>query len=180
MRTALLLATLGILSTLRADASAPMQTGELAVAPRGFIGFCLDHRDECGPTAESVVSLTYERSRELDFIQARVNSLIRPRPDQLHRWDYPTDGYGDCNRYAIEKRRELIALGWPRSALLLTVAITQSGEGHLVLSVRTDQGDLVLDNLQRLVSDWRDMSYRFVERQSATNGAAWVRIAEAG
>ena len=80
----------------------------------------------------------------------------------------------------LEKRRELMALGWPRQALLLTTALTERGEGHMVLVVRTSGGDLVLDNRVRWVVDWRDLPYQWLSRQSAANPALWVAIGGPG
>lgn len=84
--------------------------------------------------------------------------------------------YGDCNNYALEKRRELIALGWPRAALLLAAAVTETGEGHLVLVARTGEGDLVLDNRLASTVDWDRLPYRWASRQSEVSAALWVSI----
>ena len=32
----------------------------------------------------------------------------------VERWNYPDDGYGDCEDYALEKRKLLMQAGWPR------------------------------------------------------------------
>lgn len=155
-----------------------MATGAAAVPPRGFIGFCLRYRTDCLATSSSAVrvELTQERRGQLEEIQEKINRQIRPSSNPQPIWDYPVAGYGDCNNYAIAKRAELIAFGWPREALLLTAAITPRGEGHLVLVAVTKDGDLVLDNLQRRVVDWRTLPYRWLERQSEYEAAAWVSI----
>ena len=162
-------------------ASPPMATGAAVVAPRGFIGFCLKYQPECEARSSqpAAVELTEERTQQLEFAQAKVNRLVRPRANPDHVWDYPTDGYGDCNNYAIAKRAELIALGWPRAALLLAAATTEDGEGHLVLVVATSKGDLVLDNRQIHIVEWRDLPYRWLSRQNPHNLAEWVNIVQA-
>jgi predicted transglutaminase-like cysteine proteinase len=159
-------------------AAAPMATGAAVVPPVGFIGFCARYLQECSGGAAStvVVALTSERRQQLDTVQAEVNDSIRPRENPAHVWDYPTDGTGDCNKFALAKRRALIALGWPREALLLTAALTEGGEGHLVLVARTDAGDLVLDNRLAPVVDWTRLPYRWLSRQSERNPALWVSI----
>ncbi len=48
------------------------------------------------------------------------------------------DGYGDCEDYALLKRKMLMQAGWPREALLMTVVRDKKGEGHAVLTVKTD------------------------------------------
>jgi predicted transglutaminase-like cysteine proteinase len=174
------LSAVGAIMSLSALAAPHMATGDAAVAPRGFIGFCLRYQGECKSAAPApvAVDLTEDGERQLEFVQAKVNRLVRPRANPDHVWDYPTDGYGDCNKYAIAKRAELIALGWPRTALLLAAATTEDGEGHLVLVVATSKGDLVLDNRQRHIVEWRDLPYRWISRQNPRNLAEWVSIVE--
>ncbi len=46
------------------------------------------------------------------------------------------------------------ALGWPPSVFRLAVGKTSWGETHLVLVVRTDKGDLVLDSLDGRIRSW--------------------------
>lgn len=155
-----------------------MATGPWVAPPVGFLGFCLQHLPDCVGSAPGpvVVELTDVRRHELDAVQAEVNGAIKPRLDPAHVWRYPTDGYGDCNDYAIAKRAKLIALGWPREALLLTAAITETGEGHLVLVARTSAGDLVLDNRVPTVIAWSRLPYRWVSQQSPRNLAQWVSV----
>jgi predicted transglutaminase-like cysteine proteinase len=174
------LSAVGAIMSLSALAAPHMATGDAAVAPRGFIGFCLRYQGECKSAAPApvAVDLTEDGELQLEFVQAKVNRLVRPRANPDHVWDYPTDGYGDCNKYAIAKRAELIALGWPRTALLLAAATTEDGEGHLVLVVTTTKGDLVLDNRQRHIVEWRDLPYRWISRQNPRNLAEWVSIVQ--
>ena len=80
-----------------------------------------------------------------------VNEPIKPMTDLEHwgvveKWSYPDDGYGDCEDYVLLKRRMLIQAGWPREALLITVVRDKKGEGHAVLTVKTDKGEFILDN----------------------------------
>jgi len=168
---------LGLSAVAPGRAQTPMPTGGAAVPPGGFLFFCAKHLSECsGVTAPRVVDLSSARRNELATVQVRVNLAIRYRDDPAHAWDYPDSGYGDCPKYALEKQRELVELGWPRQALLLAVAFTERGDPHLVLVVRTDEGDLVLDNRVTAVVAWTDLPYRWVARQSPINPALWVAI----
>ena len=83
---------------------------------------------------------------------------------------------GDCNEFAVQKRHELIARGWPAAALALTVVKTSWGEGHLIVTVRTDQGDLVLDNLRSDIVPWQRAGYHWIMRQSERNPQFWVDL----
>ena len=64
----------------------------------------------------------------------------------VEQWNYPDDGYGDCEDYVLLKRRMLMQAGWPREALLITVVRDKKGDGHAVLTVKTDKGEFILDN----------------------------------
>jgi predicted transglutaminase-like cysteine proteinase len=59
------------------------------------------------------------------------------------RWDLPADGFGDCEDYQLLKRRLLAEAGLPRRAMRMTVVVDETGDGHAVLMVRTDRGDVV-------------------------------------
>ena len=169
----------GSMSAIRpALAWTQMPTGAAAVPPAGFLGFCAKHLPECLSRSQeaAVVELTEDQSRAIEAVQGAVNASITPRLDPAHTWDYSTDGTGDCNKYALTKRRELIARGIPRSALLLATAKTERDEGHLVLVVRTDRGDLVLDNRVPHVVDWSVLPYRWVSVQSPQSPVRWVSI----
>jgi len=48
----------------------------------------------------------------------------------VERWSHPDDGYGDCEDYALLKRRMLIEAGWPREALLLTPRAGRGWRGY--------------------------------------------------
>ena len=148
--------------------------------PVGHSEFCRTHADECGPNANPVAAVDLDEARwsQLLTINAGVNQAIVPVTDQdLYQvaefWTYP-NGYGDCEDYALAKRRDLINAGWPASTLLIAVVKQANGEGHAVLMVRTDRGDLVLDNQEGLVKVWNDTPYQFLKRQSQADQSQWV------
>ena len=58
----------------------------------------------------------------------------------------------------------------------MTVVRQQNGEGHAVLMVRTDRGDLVLDNQVGQILVWKDTTYQFIKRQLQTDARKWVGI----
>ena len=100
-----------------------------------------------------------------------VNDNIKPMTDLEHwgvveRWNYPDDGYGDCEDYVLLKRRMLMQAGWPREALLITVVRDKKGDGHAVLTVKTNRGEFILDNQEAEILAWNKTGYRFVKRQS--------------
>jgi predicted transglutaminase-like cysteine proteinase len=182
--TALLAATAGlILGTGEALAGAPtMRLSGPTAPPIGHVQFCSNHPSECAGYARpnQVVKLSQATYDRLAGINRAVNDAVLPATDMeifgtLERWDYPTL-VGDCEDYVLEKRRELVALGWPASALLITVVRDEIGEGHAVLTVRTDRGDLILDNKTDEIVLWDLAPYQFVKRQSASIPAQWDGI----
>ncbi|MGR7996964.1 MULTISPECIES: transglutaminase-like cysteine peptidase [unclassified Xanthobacter] len=154
-------------------------------APSGYVRFCAQHRGDCGSSGSqtSIIRLDDERAAELDRVNRGVNARIEPVTDLDHfgeteRWDYPDDGKGDCEDYVLEKRRTLLNLGWPSSAMLITVVRDREGNGHAVLTVVTDRGDLILDNQEDDILSWKDTGYRYVKRQSQFDPTRWVSLGE--
>jgi predicted transglutaminase-like cysteine proteinase len=152
--------------------------------PVGHSEFCKARPDECRPHANpvSAVPLNEGLWQQLLTVNAMVNQAITPVTDQdLYQvaefWTYP-NGYGDCEDFALLKRRELINAGWPASTLLMTVVKQANGEGHAVLLVRTDRGDLVLDNQIGSVDLWSQTPYKFIKRQSQTDAGKWVDMVD--
>lgn len=88
---------------------------------------------------------------------------------------YP-NGRGDCEDFALEKRRRLMQKGFSAGDLLMTVVRKPDGEGHAVLTVRTAQGDFILDNLDGGVKLWTQTPYRFLKRQATNHSGHWVTI----
>ncbi len=148
--------------------------------PVGHAEFCQHRPDECraNPDPVAAVSLNEGLWQQLLAVNAGVNQAVVPVTDQeLYQvaefWTYP-NGYGDCEDYALAKRRALIEAGWPASTLLMAVVKQANGEGHAVLMVRTDRGDLVLDNQIGTVDLWNQTPYKFIKRQSQANAGQWV------
>jgi predicted transglutaminase-like cysteine proteinase len=86
---------------------------------------------------------------------------------------------GDCNDYAVTKRHDLLASGWPSRALLLAEVIVPSGEHHLVVVVRVKEGDFVIDNLNANIRPWNKTQYQWVRIQTPSNPAAWSAVGRA-
>lgn len=154
-----------------------------AQPPYGFVQFCDENPAECvsGPLEQSRFNATPARLSELDEVNRHVNRTIQPITDLEHYgvteyWSLPNDGKGDCEDYALLKRHELIKRGWPVSSLLMTVVRDEKGEGHAVLTARTQQGDFVLDNKAEEVKLWYQTPYEFVMRQSYLNARAWISL----
>jgi predicted transglutaminase-like cysteine proteinase len=131
-------------------------------------------------TEPAVIALDPALWRTIASVNRRVNARIRPITDQAHwgvvdRWEYPDDGFGDCEDFQLLKRRMLVERGLPRRALRMTVVIDDIGEGHAVLMVRTTRGDLILDNKTNVVLPAARTGYTFVKREGQES-RAWVAL----
>lgn len=150
--------------------------------PFGFVKFCEREPGECrqGSLEEARFEATGARLLELDNINRTVNRTIEPATDlevygQTEYWTLPT-AKGDCEDYALLKRHLLMARKWPASALLMTVVRDEKGEGHAVLTVRTAQGDFILDNKTDEIRPWQATPYVYVMRQSYIDPKVWVSL----
>jgi predicted transglutaminase-like cysteine proteinase len=162
-----------------------MAVGSITTAPIGWAEFCVEYDPECAttPSLPRNVALTNRGWAELKRINVAVNTQIKPMTDMDHwgvveRWNYPDDGYGDCEDYALEKRKRLIEADWPREALLMTVVRDTNGNGHAVLTLKTDKGEYILDNQTNEILFRTDTPYRFVKRQSQSDPNVWVALGE--
>jgi predicted transglutaminase-like cysteine proteinase len=159
-----------------------MRVYGVAQPPYGHVQFCERMPVECkaGAIDEQRFNATADRLSELDKINRQVNREIVPATDleiygQTEYWTIPTTR-GDCEDYALLKRKRLIARGWPASALLMTVVRDEKGEGHAVLTARTVQGDFVLDNKVNEIKIWHKTGYQYVMRQSYLNPRIWMTL----
>ncbi len=159
-----------------------MVTGSVTSQPIGHYEFCQRHQDECSVRSRPAPApkVTEFGWKAIQDINASVNDRIMARTDmevygREEYWEYPVDA-GDCEDYALQKRKELSERGFALSDLLMTVVRKPDGEGHAVLTVRTSKGDFILDNLTSDVKLWSDTDYTFLKRQASFDSGRWVTI----
>ncbi|MGD0851090.1 transglutaminase-like cysteine peptidase [Bradyrhizobium sp.] len=185
------LAVVAVLVGLSASAQAADERvlyaslGDTTRAPIGWVEFCTESPGEChgGASEPRDIVMTQAAWRDLLRVNHWVNETVKPMTDMEHwgvieKWSIPTDGYGDCEDYVLLKRKLLIDAGWPREALLITVVRDKQGEGHAVLTVKTDKGEFILDNQNENVVAWTETGYRFVKRQSQRDQNVWVSLGD--
>lgn len=160
-----------------------MKTNGRTTQPVGHYELCKRLPVECNTktASETPVELTRSLWQEIVAINNDVNAAVTPRTDMEmwgveEYWSYPDTGFGDCEDYALEKRRRLMQLGVPAGDLLLTVARQPNGEGHAILTVRTSMGEFILDNLDTRVLAWNETEYTYLKRQSERNSGVWIAI----
>lgn len=185
-----------------AAASAPgggsLREGEEVEPPRAFSELCARRPEICperslareleplrrsmlammgpGALAPAAVRLTEQRMAQLRAVNHAANATIRPVADRgADLWSV-TSMAGDCEEYVLAKLNLLAGLGWPRSAMRITVVRDAQGY-HAILVVETDRGGFVLDNMATDVSPVSQSPYEFVVAQSVYRPGAWVRVA---
>jgi predicted transglutaminase-like cysteine proteinase len=158
--------------------------GQQTSVPYGWVDFCGRRPEECslGKLTPLDLRLNKKTWATLVSVNKAANDAIEPITNLEHwgtmvdHWDYPVDGKGDCKVYALYKRKLLIERGFPRAALLMTVVRDLDGEGHAILTVKTDHGEFVLDNLTDEIRPWDATGYRFVKRQAQDDPNVWLDL----
>ena len=165
-------------------AATAMKTGAVTSQPIGHYEFCKANIAECTvrPRDRAALKLTAEVWKRAVEINDAVNHAIKPMNDidiygRDEVWAYPVN-VGDCEDYVLEKRRELMKSGISPADLLITVVRKWNGEGHAVLTLRTDKGDFILDNLRDDIRPWTATGYNFLKRQATFHTGKWVTISE--
>lgn len=165
------------------DPQRHMRVFGTALPPYAYADFCVRSPSECAPQRtidDNRFVLTHQRWRELDDVNRGVNKAIEPITDaELYgvpdHWTLPS-AKGDCEDYVLLKRQILVKRGWPISALLITVVRDEKGEGHAILTARTQQGDFILDNKNNDVKVWHRSPYQYVMRQSYLDPRVWMSL----
>lgn len=175
-----------LFSVAPASANSTMEVGRLTSQPIGHYEFCKANPEECSirTAAPRPEKLTDPMWRKIVAVNTAINNRVRPVSDlELYGvdefWTYPVNGAGDCEEYVLAKQLELRNAGLSMSNLLITVLRQRNGEGHAVLTVRTNKGDFVLDNLSEKVVEWHNTDYTYLKIQSSRDSGKWVSITNA-
>ena len=142
--------------------------------------FCERNPSECAinPAEPATIQLDERVWNAIVAVNSQVNAAVLPQEDIAHwgvidRWDYPDDGYGDCEDYQLLKRRLLVEAGLPRRALRMVVVLDELGQGHAVMAVHTDRGDFILDNKRDAVLAWHQTGYVYIKSEGDRTHA-WI------
>lgn len=160
---------------LSAPFASEATAGLVTLAPLDYVRFCIHQPAECRfDVPNAIVPLTAGSLAALDRVNRDVNRRIKPKRDVTEwRIDPPS---GNCNDYVVTKRHKLIGMGLPASAILIATAKTPQGDGHLLLVVRTDRGELILDNLTAEILYRHQTDYTWIKRQSSHDPVVWERL----
>lgn len=113
-------------------------------------------------------------------IAERINSDVNARvtyKSDLEQFDTPefwtmAGKFGDCEDYALLKRKMLIDAGFDRDKIHLCTCFVD-GAGHCVLLVETDRGNYILDNNQSEPVQPNFLSYKWDKIQK---GDKWYEL----
>ncbi|MFN4169161.1 MAG: transglutaminase-like cysteine peptidase [Pannonibacter phragmitetus] len=148
--------------TLGAPEISRTEPKSTTLAPLAYQIFCLQNSKECRK-AKGPKSVPYSAAlaSKIERVNISVNRSMKWRQDEGDLWKIG-GAAGDCEDFALTKRSRLIRMGIPAGALRMAVVKTRQGESHAVLVVRTNKGDLVLDNLKDQVVTREQSSYRWI------------------
>ena len=139
-----------LMSTLTAPtALAQVVVGSTVSPLSGAAAFCISFPDRCESQSPAVVEMTELRFAELYVVNHLVNETItyQREPPGIDIWQDRDFTEGDCEDFALLKRRKLISAKWDPGALRIAIVLRNWGdeELHAFLIAATDQGDFVLD-----------------------------------
>lgn len=151
--------------------------------PIGYYEYCQRYRTQCErPSVNGMVELTEERWQSMLKANWIANKSVAPRTDEEifgvpERWEYP-ENVGDCEDYVLLKRQMLADQGFPLGALRITVGLDADGGGHAVLTVVTDLGDFVLDNVEQEIKRWDEAEIQYLKWQSGEDQNVWISLVD--
>jgi predicted transglutaminase-like cysteine proteinase len=160
-------ARLALAITALAAAFTAEMPASFAGSPLGYQLMCLKTPAECRGGGATKIKGTDDQMKTLRRVNTSVNKAIRPRNDAgADVWNASATS-GDCEDYALAKRRALIKAGFSPSSLRLAYVKTRRGEDHAVLVVKTARGDMVLDNLSSKVKPLSQSGLRVISMAGA-------------
>ena len=146
-----------------ANAAGKYGSNRANAAPLAYQLYCLKNPRECKGGGRKTIHVAAGTMSKLSSVNRAVNRSIRARNDSKADVWSSNVSVGDCEDYALTKRRRLLEMGFPAAALRMAIARTSTGEGHAVLVVRTDKGDRVLDNRTDSIMGWNQSGLRLVK-----------------
>lgn len=148
-----------------------LPVAEVGEPPSPYADFCELNPSSCTLSGPSVVSWSTRLHNLISSINRQVNAEVEFIPDWENSgleeiWAFPDDCTGDCEDYALEKRRRLVEAGLPSASLTIAIAFHEVQLfPHAVLLAETTRGTFVLDNLHDEVLCWDSVPYFFTRRE---------------
>ena len=159
-------------------ATLDLEVWRIEARPTQYAVFCSKEPEACDLSGEPIIDWKTAWPY-LEKTNREVNSDITLVPDTIGEgseecWEFPADGSGDCEDFALEKRRRLTKDGLPSASLTMAIVHHQvQFFPHAVLLVETTRGTWLLDNLFDEIVCWDAAPYRY-ERRERPDGK-WER-----
>lgn len=148
--------------------------------PSGARQLCRQYNWACSGKAAASMS-SQQEMQIIRRVNRQVNATTRTVTDQsqyrtAERWALPTSRGGDCEDFALLKKRDLIRAGVDPSKLLIATVLDKQRNAHAVLVYRSAGGDLILDNLTDQIKPWSATRYLFLRMQNPQKPSGWVGV----
>ncbi len=147
--------------------------------------FCKENAEECPETVRLPVAVEYDDNGKniLVYVNDYVNRRMRYKADEdlSTEWTLPRiiDGeplVGDCEEHALLKR-SILRNFIPEESMFLVNLVTEVDRSHIVLAVRTSEGDVLLDNrfstLLKPDAMARDRGYKYMVATKPGDSKNW-------
>lgn len=142
-------------------------------APLAAFDYCNQkvNKMDCEESKQKIVILTKKRLTEFEYVNAVINGSMKWQSDSKYeRWS-SNCMIGDCEDFAVCKRRILIRVyKWPASALRLQsgwVYVRGRWQAHMRLIALTNRGILI--------ADYFKSEFRISATQGTTPIAFWKK-----
>lgn len=155
-----------------------------ASAPGGFSGLCSKYKWACASAMNSGMS-SGASLRLAKAVNDEVNRKTRSIEDRAQYgreeyWTLPSARGGDCEDFALLKKKRLVERGVGSNSLLIATVLDRRLQSHAVLVIRTAQGDFVLDNLNKNILRWNETGYTFLKMQNPNSLGNWDAVLAGG
>ena len=178
--SALAVGAMAIGSNADASEGRFIKTVAASPPPTGAQQLCRQYSWACA--TKSSASMSHQREMQIiQRVNRHVNATTRSVTDQsqyrtTERWALPTSRGGDCEDFALLKKRDLIRAGIDPNKLLIATVLDTQRNAHAVLVYRSASGDLVLDNLTNQIKPWTATRYLFLRMQNPRKPSSWVGV----
>jgi predicted transglutaminase-like cysteine proteinase len=154
-------------------------------SPAGAKDLCQRYAWACQRSSAAPVRIS---GSQLDYaisLNRQINRQVRSISDLaqygvVEHWALPTARGGDCEDFALLKKKMLIEAGLDPQMLLIATVLDRSRNAHAVLVMRTAQGDFILDNLRDDVKHWSRTGYTYLRMQDPSDPRRWSAVIEGG
>lgn len=174
----LLVVAVGEPAAAQSNAGVHAKVTSAVAAPPGFRDACSRYGWLCANRSARATMSDEQLLAHAQEVNRHVNGSVTEVSDLANygvpeRWSLPYNGRGDCEDFALLKKKMLLDRGVDPRRLMMAVALDRRGDNHAVLLVRLNSGDVVLDNLNSRIVPWSRTGYTFLAKQMSSDKSSW-------